>query len=105
MSNAIWERSSLGKAAWIIVSPCEIVDVIPPMRNDTSLPLLGFREQFAADQHAADFAGAGADFIQFGVAPQAADRILVDVAVAAQRLDRLAGHPGGFFGAVQDGAG
>src|SRR5471032_2267238 len=66
--------------------------------------LFGFGVQFAADQHAADFAGAGADFIQLGVAPQAADRIVVDVAVAAQRLDRLAGHPGGFFGAVQDGA-
>jgi hypothetical protein len=60
----------------------------PPVRR-----CLG--EQLAADQHAADFAGAGADLVQLGVAPQAADRVLVDVAVAAQRLDRLAGHPGG----------
>src|SRR5471032_3024955 len=67
--------------------------------------LLGFRKQFTAYQHAADFAGAGADFIQFGVAPQAAGRVLVDVAIAAQRLDRFACHPGGFFGAVQDRAG
>jgi hypothetical protein len=59
-------------------------------------------EQFAADQHAADLAGAGADFVQLGVAPQAAGRVFVDVAVAAEDLDRLAGHPGGLLGGVQD---
>ena len=41
-------------------------------------------EQFAADQHAADFAGAGADFVQLGVAQQAPGRVVVDIAVAAE---------------------
>jgi hypothetical protein len=62
-------------------------------------------EQFAADQHAADFAGAGADLVELGVAPQAAGRVFVGVAVAAQRLDRLAGHPGRLLGGIEDGAG
>src|ERR1700733_10144754 len=46
-------------------------------------------EQFAADQHAADFAGAGADFVELGVAQQASGRIVVDIAVAAEQLDRI----------------
>src|SRR3546814_16899085 len=62
-------------------------------------------EQLAAYQHAADFAGAGPDFIEFGIAPQAPGGVLVDVAIAAQYLYALACHPGGFFGAVQDDGG
>src|SRR6476661_2243304 len=62
----------------------------------------GFREQLAADQHAADLAGAGADLVQLGVAPQPAQRVVVDVAVAAEHLDALAGHPRRLLGAPQD---
>ena len=47
-------------------------------------------EQLATDQHAPDFRGAGADLVELGVAQQPAGRVVVDVAVAAQRLDRLA---------------
>src|SRR5690606_8558109 len=61
--------------------------------------------QLAADQHPADLAGACADFVELRVAPEAAGRVFVDVAVAAQHLDRLAGHPGGLLGRVQDRAG
>src|SRR4051812_32521561 len=60
------------------------------------------REQLAADQHAADFAGARADFVQLGVAPQAPQRVFVDVAVAAEDLDAFAGHPRGLLRAPQD---
>src|SRR6185312_16812601 len=56
-------------------------------------------EQLAADQHAPDFAGARADLVQLGVAPQATQRVLVDVAVAAKNLAAVAGHAGGSFGA------
>src|SRR3990167_6321128 len=62
----------------------------------------GFRKQLAADQHAADFTGAGTNFIKLGIAPEAAQRVLVDVAVAAKNLHALARHPGGFFGAPQN---
>src|SRR4051794_18407590 len=51
-------------------------------------------EQLTPDQHAADLASAGADLVQLGIAPQPRRRVFVDVAVAAQHLDRLAGHPG-----------
>src|SRR5690242_7680786 len=50
-------------------------------------------EQFTADQHPPDLAGAGADLVQLGVAQQTPGRIVVDVAVAAQALDRLESHP------------
>src|SRR5690606_39266844 len=53
----------------------------------------GFGEQLAPDQHAADLAGARADLVQLGVAPQAPGGILVDVAIAAEYLHALAGHP------------
>ena len=50
-------------------------------------PSPGLPEQLAADQHAADFAGAGADLVELGVAQQPPGRIIVDVAVAAEQLD------------------
>src|SRR3989442_1098001 len=65
----------------------------------------GFREKFAPDQPAADFGSAGADLVQLGVAPQPSGGRLVDVAHAAERLDRFAGHPGRLLGGVQDRAG
>src|SRR4029079_19604379 len=44
-------------------------------------------EQFPTDQHAADFGCAGADFVELGVAQQPPGRVVVDVAVAAEKLD------------------
>jgi hypothetical protein len=44
--------------------------VVSGMEAAARLEHLG--EQLAADQHAADLAGAGADLVQLGVAPQAA---------------------------------
>src|SRR5258708_23259143 len=61
--------------------------------SDRPKVLFRFVEQLAADQHPADFRGSRADLIQLRIAPQAAGCDLVDVTVAAQRLDRLAGHP------------
>src|SRR5258706_913229 len=68
-------------------------------------PLCGFCEELAADEPAPDLGGAGADLVELGVAPEAPGRRLVDVAHAAERLDRLAGHPGRFFRRVQNGPG
>ena len=51
------------------------------------LPVFG--HQFAADQPAADFAGAGADLVELGITQQATGRIVVDVAVATEALDGI----------------
>src|SRR5258708_12978278 len=62
-------------------------------------------KQFTADQHATNFARAGSNLIELGVAPQATRRILIDVAVAAERLDRFSGHPGRLLSGVKNGSG
>ena len=49
----------------------------------------GFSKQLAADQHAPDLAGARPNLVQLGIAPEAAQRVLVDVAVATDRSARL----------------
>jgi len=59
-------------------------------------------EQFATDQHATNLTGAGADFVQLGVTQETARREFVDVAVAAENLDRVEGHLCGALGAVED---
>jgi hypothetical protein len=46
-------------------------------------------KQFPPDQHAADLGSAGTDFIKFGIAQQTSGRIVVDVTVAAEQLDRI----------------
>src|SRR5579862_7922680 len=67
--------------------------------------LCALGEDFAADQHAADFRGAGADLVELGVAQQAPGGVIVDVAVAAQDLHRVQCHAGGGLGGVEDRAG
>src|SRR3989442_3826947 len=62
-------------------------------------------EQFATDQHPANLRRTSADLIQLGIPPQATGGIVVDVAVTTQRLDRLAGHPCGFFRSIEYRAG
>src|SRR3990172_3262707 len=64
-----------------------------------------FIKKLPADQPAPDLARPGADFVELGVAPQASRGGLVDVAHAAQALDRLARHPGRLLRGVEDGAG
>jgi hypothetical protein len=51
--------------------------------------LSGFVEQFPADQHATDFAGAGANFEQLGIAQQATRGEFVDVAIATHQLNGI----------------
>src|SRR3954452_12046491 len=63
----------------------------------------GFLEQLTTDQHAADFAGAGADLVKLGVTQQPTGRIFVDVAVAAQKLDRVERRLGRGLGGEQEG--
>src|SRR5437588_7474671 len=67
----------------------------------SSQPLLRLVEQLAADQHPPDLGRAGADLVQLGIAPQAPGRVFVDVAVAAERLNRLTRHPRGLLGCVE----
>src|ERR1700749_2365295 len=62
-------------------------------------------EQFPADQHTANFGRAGADFIELGVAQQAAGGVIVDIAVAAEQLDRIERALCRFFGGIENGAG
>src|SRR5713226_9701405 len=64
-----------------------------------------FRKELPADQPAADLGSPRSDLVELRVAPQAPGRVIVDVAVAAETLDRLARHPGCFFRRVEDGAG
>src|SRR5690606_18542914 len=58
-----------------------------------------------SDQPAADFARAGADLVELGVAQQAAGGEVVDVAVAAEKLDGIERHARCPFGGVEDAAG
>src|SRR3989454_11346287 len=67
--------------------------------------LFRFVEELAADQHPSNLRGACANLVELGVAPETPRRILVDVAVAAQALDRLARHPRCLLGRVEDRAG
>ena len=59
--------------------------------------LCGLVEDFAPYQHPPNFGGAGADFVEFGVAQQARRRKVVGVAVAAEQLNRVKRGRGGFF--------
>src|SRR5487761_2353325 len=68
----------------------------------TGMGLTILLEQFAPDQHAANLAGAGPDLVKLGIAPEAAGRINIDIAVAAEGLDCLTGHPGGLFGCIEN---
>src|SRR5712691_8279664 len=62
-------------------------------------------EQLPADQHTPDFAGAGTDLVELGVAQIAPGGIVVDVAVAAEQLNRIERGLGGVLGRIKDGAG
>src|SRR2546430_10551106 len=70
-------------------------------RAISSSSLLRLVEQLAADQHPSDLGGARADLVELGVAPQAPGRVVVDVTVAAERLNRLTRHPCRLLGCVQ----
>src|SRR5690606_18087691 len=89
-------RLRLNEAVVVLRPACSLT---PPTA------LFGLVEQLAADQHAADFAGAGADFVELGVAQQAAGGEIIDVAVAAENLDGVQGHLGGALGGVENHAG
>src|SRR6266480_3216343 len=65
------------------------------------LRLLRLVEDFPADQHSPNFRSSRADLIQLRIAPKAAGRELVDIAVASERLDCFARHPGRFLGRIE----
>src|SRR5262245_43442650 len=62
-------------------------------------------EQLPADQHAPDFARARTDLVELGVAQISSGGIVVDIAVAAEELNRIEGNLGGVLGGVADGTG
>src|SRR2546430_16682711 len=62
-------------------------------------------EQLPADQHTPDFARARPDLVELGVAQISPCGIVVDVAVAAEKLDRIERGLGGVLGGVEDGTG
>src|SRR5439155_16813377 len=65
----------------------------------------GLGEDFAADKHAADLRGPGADLVELCVAQQPPGREVVDVAVAAEDLHRIERQHRRLLGGVEDGAG
>src|SRR5690606_18227436 len=62
----------------------------------------GLVEQFTTEQHAPNFAGACADLVQCCVAPDAAGRVVVDITIAPEDLNRFAGHPGSFLCGIEN---
>src|SRR6476646_9648715 len=64
-----------------------------------------FLEQLSADQHAPDLTRPRPDLVELGIAQVSPGRIVVDVAVAAEELNRVERHLGGVLGGVEDGAG
>src|ERR1700737_5270426 len=62
-------------------------------------------EQLAADQHAPNLAGAGADLIELDITQIAPGRIIVDVAVAAEKLARVKRHSRRILRRIENGAG
>src|SRR5689334_18796298 len=59
-------------------------------------------EQLASDQHAADLLSARADLVQLGITQQPPGGIIVRVAIAAQRLNRLQRRPSRMVRRKQD---
>jgi hypothetical protein len=70
-----------------IIRPCSAKD-----RGAGHAASRRFVEQFPADQPASDFGCPCPDFIELGVAQEAACGVLVDIAVAAEELDGVEGH-------------
>src|SRR3954463_457628 len=68
-----------------------------PAMTTISGGIVASLEQFAPDQHAADFRSAGADLVELGVAQQTAGRYFINVTHAAKRLDCLQRHLGSVF--------
>src|SRR4029453_17368762 len=64
----------------------------------------GSVEQLSPDQHAADLASPRADLIQFRIPQESARGVVVDVAVATERLDSVERARRGSLGREQDAA-
>src|SRR5678816_2681460 len=62
------------------------------------------RKQLPTDEHPADLGRPRADLVKLRVTPQSCDRVLVDVAVADQRLNGRPQRPGCLSGRGQVGA-
>src|SRR5438045_9473009 len=93
-------------ACWALAPKCRRVAAPPSSAINSRRRMSGgLGEDFTADQHAADLAGAGADLVELGVAQQAPGRVFVDGAVAAEALDLGGRGLGGVFRAEGEWAG
>src|SRR3954453_20199280 len=100
--GSMLEWSGMGsRVSGDVVRGRDSVAAIPIVSRDLS----SFRHQLAADQHAADFRGAGPDLVELCVAPETSDRKLGCIADAAERLDRLARHPRRLLRRIEDRGG
>src|SRR5208337_1544578 len=61
-----------------------------------------FLEKFPSDQHAPDLARASPDLVELCVAQEPARGIIVDVAIAAQQLDRVERYARGGLRSIKD---
>src|SRR5579862_6638127 len=94
----------IGETSRLAPLPPSCFKMVPLPRSAIAVAekLVGLVEQLPPDEHAADFGCAGADFVELGVAKEPPGREVVDVAVAAEALNRLERHPGGAFGGIQN---
>src|SRR5208282_828771 len=84
---------------------CEISGRLLRFARNDNARLRRLVEQLTPDQHAADLAGPGADLVQLGIPQQPSGRVVVDIPIPAETLDRLQRHPGRLLGGEQDRAG
>src|SRR5690348_11707506 len=80
---------------------------LAPTMTMLSMKFLAFRsnrffEELPADEHAADLVGARADVVELRIAEQPARGEFVDVAVAAERLDRFQRDPHRVLGGEEE---
>lgn len=66
------------------------------------LRLLVFLVQGASDEHSADFAGSSTNLVELRIAHDSASRVIIDVPVAAEDLDRIEADLSCLLGAVED---
>ncbi len=59
------------------------------LSDNTARALKTSRKQLTAYQHASDFTSPCADFIELGIAQDTPCWIFIDIAISAQKLDRI----------------
>src|ERR1700680_887357 len=71
------------------ISPRLAISSVLNMRARRAL--VSFLKELAPNQHPTHLARAGADLVEFGVAQQASSGVVIDIAIAAECLNRVEG--------------